>query len=77
VRHVQQRVRGDQAVGCQSFAPGEAGQMSRTTSPMRGIPFAGLYFSAPVCRSTPVAGGDVTKGVADSTWPVARSITYM
>lgn len=35
------RVRGDQADGCQSFAPGEAGQMLRTVSPARGD-FAGL-----------------------------------
>jgi hypothetical protein len=34
-------VRGDHAAGCQSFAPGDAGQMLRTVSPVRGC-LAGL-----------------------------------
>jgi hypothetical protein len=66
-------VRGDQAEGCQSLPPGEAGQMLA-----HGLAGArllrGLYAAAGL-RSTPVLVV-CTKGVADSTWPVARSITY-
>jgi len=61
-------VRGDQAHGCQSFAPGEAGWMSRMTLPTCGV-FAKFTWSLPVFRSTPLAAVLRTNGVADSTSP--------
>src|SRR5262245_32753439 len=46
-------VRGEYADGCQSFAPGSAGQMLRTTLPVVGV-FSATYCRRPVFKSTPV-----------------------
>jgi hypothetical protein len=46
-------VRGEKAEGCQSLAPGAAGQISRTTLPVP-VFLAATSFMWPVFRSTPV-----------------------
>jgi hypothetical protein len=66
-------VRGEKEDGCQSLAPGDAGQMSRVTSPSRGC-LDCTYFSSPVVRSTFVDVVMCTNGFAYNTSPVARSI---
>jgi hypothetical protein len=68
-------VRGENDEGFQSLAPGAAGQMSRTTTPSRGV-FSATGSRRPVFRSTPVLLVMWTNGVADSTSPDVRSITY-
>ena len=50
--------------GCQSLAPGAAGQISRTTFPTMGC-FSSTYCSSPVFRSTPLL---VVMGAKD--WPI-------
>jgi hypothetical protein len=47
-------VRGLKAVGCQSFAPGEVGQISLITFPVCGF-FSSFSIKRPVCKSTPFA----------------------
>ena len=68
-------MRGEKADGCQSLPPGAAGQISRTTLPTP-VFLASTSRIRPVWRSTPVETVIGTNGSADSTWPVARSITY-
>src|ERR1051326_3103153 len=61
--------------GCQSFAPGDAGQISRITLPRRGA-FSGLYWRSPVLSSTPVVEVRYAYALAERTSPVVRSRMY-
>jgi hypothetical protein len=70
------RVRGDQAIGCQSLAPGALGQIIRTTFPVTGF-LLSTGWSRPVLRSTPLAAVLKWKDAAERTSPVRRSTTYM
>ena len=69
-------VLGENADGCQSFAPGAVGQMSRTTFPNFGA-FSGTYCSSPLFRSTPRVRVHIAEWIGRRTSPVRRSITYM
>ena len=69
-------VRGENADGCQSFAPGAAGQMSLASLFVPGA-FEGSLMRRPVFKSTPFVLVMYAYGSADSTCPVARSRTYM
>jgi hypothetical protein len=67
-------VRGDHAIGCQSFAPGALGQIMRTTTPVFGS-FSATGCTRPVRRSTPRYAVMKWNGSAESTSPLVRSST--
>jgi hypothetical protein len=67
-------VRGEKAEGSQSFVPDAVGQMSRTVCPSF-VSFSGLRMGRPVFRSIPLVELTGPYASADSTSPVARSIT--
>ena len=61
-------------MGCQSLAPGAAGQTSRTTRPWCGA-FSAAGINRPVFMSTPWLEFTGANGAADNTSPVDRSTT--
>src|SRR5512138_3763555 len=67
---------GENDEGCQSFAPGAAGQMSRTTYPCP-VFLSSTGISLPDLRSTPLLDVMCANGLADNTSPEVRSTTYM